>query len=173
MPEDGVPPTINPGVPQNTNAGVPPTANLGVPPEVQPKKSLSKKNLILLVIVGLVVVLGIAGYLMTKKDDTQTTQAPPPTPPVAIIQMTKTGPQPVSITVKKGAKVTWKGEDTIHTISASPSLDNSQAAALFNNQEISTGKDYSFVFDTVGEYSYRDQIKETETIINGTVIVVE
>ncbi len=57
---------------------------------------------------------------------------------------------PASITVKKGATVTWTNKDSaVHTATS----DN-DAPVAFDSGNLATGESFSFTFDEVGTYAY-------------------
>ena len=72
---------------------------------------------------------------------------------------------PSSLTVKKGATVTWTNKDSIgHNVKETDGQDGPKSGDL--NQ----GQSYSFTFNTVGTFKYNCSIHPNMT---GTVIVTE
>ena len=72
---------------------------------------------------------------------------------------------PSTITVTKGATVTWTNKDSIgHTVTETDGQDGPKSGDL--NQ----GQSYSFTFNTVGTFKYNCSIHPNMT---GTVIVTE
>jgi plastocyanin len=72
---------------------------------------------------------------------------------------------PASITVKKGATVTWTNQDSAaHTVIETDSQTGP------NSPDLSKGKSYSFTFDSAGTYHYHCSIHPSMT---GTVTVTE
>jgi plastocyanin len=57
---------------------------------------------------------------------------------------------PATLTIAKGAKVTWTNEDSApHQIVSDPG-----SAVSFSGPQIPQGQNYSFTFDTAGTFSY-------------------
>ncbi|MDN5275214.1 MAG: plastocyanin [Candidatus Saccharibacteria bacterium] len=72
---------------------------------------------------------------------------------------------PSAITIKKGTTVTWTNQDsTAHTVTETDSQDGPKSGNL------STGKSYSFTYNTVGTFKYECSI---HTSMTGTVTVTE
>lgn len=72
---------------------------------------------------------------------------------------------PTTITVKKGAKVTWTNKDTVqHNVISD---DNSQSKGL-SSELLAQGESYSFTFTEAGTYSYHCGPHPSMT---GTVVV--
>ena len=72
---------------------------------------------------------------------------------------------PVSITVKKGTKVTWTNKDsTAHTVTEN---DGKSGPA---SSDVNPGQTYSFTYNTVGTFQYHCSIHPSMT---GSVTVTE
>lgn len=104
-----------------------------------------------------------------------TTPAPTPTPPPAPAP-TPLPPPPVSITIsqfsfqqsnvtiKRGAKITWTNQDSVpHTVT-------SDSSSVFDSNTLTTGNNFSFMFNTVGSFSYHCAFHPS---MRATVIVTE
>ena len=138
------------------------------PPVTPPRKS--SKSMIL-VVVGIVVALALAGgiawFMMNKTPTTGTSQeamAP------AKVTITKDGFVPASIKVKKGQAVEWVNDAaTQHTIASDPHPSHDQLAGLDSVDPLNTGESYLFTFETVGTYTYHDDLNPDA--FKGTVIV--
>jgi plastocyanin len=73
---------------------------------------------------------------------------------------------PASITIAKGATITWTNNDVVaHTVTSGvPSLPD----GLFNSGSLAPAKTYSFTFETAGTFHYYCGIHSSMT---GTVFV--
>lgn len=114
------------------------------------------------VFVGIIIValllMGFVGYsLANKKDDTVTNMTPmtnstnaqtnTPQRAANTVTIKDFSFQPASITVKKGDTVTWVNDDSAtHQIK---SVDEK-----FSSNNLSTGQQYQFTFQTPGTYNY-------------------
>jgi plastocyanin len=71
---------------------------------------------------------------------------------------------PVSVTVKKGATVTWTNNDTTaHTVTA-------DTGNTFDSGTLENGKTFSFTFNTAGTFKYHCNFHSD---MHGTVTVTE
>ena len=76
---------------------------------------------------------------------------------------------PASITVPKGAAVTWVNQDTAdHTI-VNDAQGSIAPGALFTSNPLAKGGSFSYTFDTPGTYPYHYSIHPS---MKGTVIVI-
>lgn len=74
---------------------------------------------------------------------------------------------PVTITIKKGTKVTWTNNDTApHTVTS----DAGDTAGVLNSPTLSTGQSYSLTFARAGTFPYHCTIHPN---MKATVIVTE
>jgi plastocyanin len=72
---------------------------------------------------------------------------------------------PSAITVKKGTTVTWTNQDsTTHTVTETDGQDGPKSG------DLSSGKSYSFTFNTAGTFKYECSI---HTDMTGAVTVTE
>jgi plastocyanin len=80
-------------------------------------------------------------------------------PMAASVMITSFSFQPATITVAKGATVTWTNQDPVtHTITSTD----------FDSGSVEQGKTYSRVFDKAGTYEYHCAIHPS---MKGTIIV--
>ncbi len=101
---------------------------------------------------------------------------PPPPPPAAMsgevmINMTATGFEPATVTVKKGTKVTFVNKDTVpHWPASAPHPTHTDLPGFDALKGIATGASYSFTFTQVGTWKFHDHLIPNKF---GSVIVVE
>ncbi len=103
-------------------------------------------------------------------------QTPPPPPPPAMsgevsINMTATGFEPSTVTVKKGTKVTFVNKDTKpHWPASAPHPTHTDLPSFDALKGIVAGASYSYTFDKVGTWKFHDHLLSTKF---GSVVVVE
>jgi plastocyanin len=80
------------------------------------------------------------------------------------IQITESGFSPTTITVTKGQVVSWTNTDSKphHIVSDLESLP-------FDSDSLNTKDEYTYIFDTVGTYSYHDKLNPLK--FKGVVVV--
>ena len=133
----------------------------------------------ILIVVALAVVLGLAAWFGINKDNktaapamdmshnTSTAQSEQKQQPVATtkISIQNYAFTPASITVKKGASVTWTNDDTVtHTAAENDGKDGP------SSPELAPGKTYSFTFNKVGTFNYHCSL---HAYMTGVVTVTE
>ncbi len=100
---------------------------------------------------------GCTQTVAPQQNHTGMTNATGATP--ASVMITSFAFQPATITVAKGATVTWTNQDPVaHTVTGTD----------FDSGAIEPGQSYSHVFDKAGTYQYHCAI---HTSMTGTVIV--
>lgn len=134
-------------------------------------------NKYLVVGVGVLVVLGAAWALMnnnsaknTQVSSTPTAVASPSAQPQTgekMVNLTKAGFEPGTITIKVGTKVTWvnKSGETA-TVNSDPHPIHTLWPFL-NLGSFDDGGSVSVIFDKAGTYTYHNHLNPSET---GTVI---
>ena len=126
---------------------------------------LSKKALLwVAVIVGLLLLLGIAWMVMTNRNNAAETAAKQTMGPAANIDTA--GINPATIKIKKGQEVTWINKDTReHRLTA----DAVSLSGFDTVESLASGDSYTFTFDSAGTFHYYDP-DDPRTFV-GTVIV--
>jgi plastocyanin len=136
----------------------------------------------LLPILAVIVIIGVVVATATGKNNDNNSTAPPPsssnqsTNPTSSSNPTSPNPtnpnpaastdkvtihdlafSPTSITVKKGATVTWTNNDsTAHTVT-------SDSGSELNSDNLEQGESYSHTFNTVGTFAYHCSIHTNMT----------
>lgn len=134
-----------------------------------PKDRNKRKLLIGAGIVLLIVAFGV--LLSSKKPSPQEQKQAIQQPATqAVIEITKDGFVPATITVSKGTTVIWTNkDDKPHRVASNPHPEHDGLPGL-DSKEVIGIKDgtYKFTFDKAGNYDYHDHLNP---ITNGTVIV--
>lgn len=123
-----------------------------------------KKHLILMLVVITGATVSIAGC-------TSSSSNPSPGPVTSTVTSTSSQNSvaiqnyafnPSTLTIQKGANVTWKNDDSVqHTVT----LDS----GAFSSPLLSTGDTYTYQFNNTGTYPYHCSI---HTYMKGTITVV-
>jgi len=121
------------------------------------------KNMILIVLLALIIFAAGCTQPATQAQGQQAGQAAttPSTGGEAqnLVMITSFSFEPSTITVPKGAAVTWTNQDPVaHTITG----------ADFDSGTVGPGQNYSHVFDKAGTYEYHCAIHPS---MKGTVVV--
>lgn len=159
--------------------------------------STMKLNTPLLILLGVVILGGLFFVFKPKTQQTdqqnqstnsvspQQSKNPNTTTEIATIRMTSNGFDPSSLTIQKGTKVIFKNEDTqdrwpasamhpTHTRYPGSGIEKCgtpEEKNIFDAcRGITTGKEYSFIFNKAGEWSYHDHLMPS---FFGKVNVVE
>lgn len=75
-----------------------------------------------------------------------------------------------TITIKKGATITWTNKDSVnHMVASNPHPVHTDLPG-FESQILAPGESYSFTFDKVGTFGYHCHLHPS---MRGTVIVTE
>jgi amicyanin len=138
-----------------------------------------------IIVVTFLLVAGLIAYLATRPAHTTVTPSPSSSPTTAIASPTATLPAtsttpatttntvtiqdmafaPSSLTVKKGATITWVNKDSAqHNVVT----DEGQPAGGPAGPLLANGQTYSFTFNTAGTFKYHCQVHPS---MHGTVIV--
>jgi plastocyanin len=112
-------------------------------------------------ILAALVLLVVLGTLMLIR-----AIAPPshvvPAAPIAVVEITKTGFIPASLTVKTGTKVVWVNYDQMpHQIAADPYPSHSELSTLFAPKALGYKQTYSYIFTKARTIDYCDQLNPT------------
>ncbi len=135
----------------------------------------NKSGMLLGVAVAAVIIVGaiaVLGHRSKTADDTaanprQTDQPVAGEASPSSVVMHDMSFSPASITVKKGATVTWTNQDDVHHDVAS---DAGSPAGGPSGALIGKGEQISFTFNTVGTFTYHCT---PHPFMHGTVIVTE
>jgi len=132
-----------------------------------------RKNIIIIAVVLIVVAGGVIVYVNRNSvfGSSSSTMSPMPTSSSTTPQSTNSVSiqnfafSPSAITVKKGTTVTWTNQDSAtHTVTETDGQDGPKSG------DLSTGKSYSFTFNTTGTFKYECSI---HTDMTGAVTVTE
>ena len=138
------------------------------------------KNNTLIIVIIIVLILGVAAYLIMKPQPISPTPSVPYTPPTSIQPTAPTTALPASLnssiniiniqsfafnpstlTVKAGTKVTWTNNDSVaHTVTSD--------SGKFDSGNISPGQSFSYTFTNTGTFNYHCTI---HPMMKGTVVV--
>ncbi len=134
----------------------------------------SKKVVVILIGLALIVGIGVAVVLMKDKDNTakQTTSSEPSVEQqeVANVQITANGFVPATIQVKAGTQVKWTNNDTAqHRVISDPHLKHDMLPELDSQEPLDPNDTFGFTFDKAGTYTYHDEQNPSKA--GGTVIV--
>jgi plastocyanin len=111
------------------------------------KRGFVVGGIILLVLIAVIAVIFLNPFSQTAKiQNSQNEVQESSVSNIVLIQGFKFVPN--SLTIKTGASVTWKNEDT-----ASHSIVFSSGNAA-NSSLLASGEEYNYKFDTPGSYSY-------------------
>jgi plastocyanin len=138
---------------------------------------MKKSMIVTIVLVIALIGGGIAFFAMKNEDDSEKV-TPQSTVTTSSVDTTTTAASsanvaikdfvytPSTITVKKGATVTWTNNDSMaHTVTTS-----SSSPETFDSGSIANGQTFSHVFSAVGTYSYSCSFHAS---MKATVIVTE
>jgi plastocyanin len=124
----------------------------------------------------LAVLLGIGAFFCLQKQKGEVpTQITPPkegkvevsTP--ALVEISKDGFVPATISVKKGQVVVWTNNDQKpHQVATDPYPSNDTVAGLLSDP-LTTGDSFSFTFDQTGTFTYHDNLNPLK--LKGTIVV--
>ena len=88
------------------------------------------------------------------------------------VVITERGVTPPTITIKKGANVTWKNQDAAeHQIGLTTPNPPSELAGFGLNEGLASGETYTFTFEATGTFTYNDPT--SPQLVQGTIIVEE
>lgn len=108
---------------------------------------------ILLIAFAVLIFRGVSDRQETTTDEPQ-------------ISLTGSGPQPATITVKKGQNVRWTNEDQRdHKLAG----DQPEISSLDSEEPLHSGESYVYTFEKTGTYTYHDPTNPLT--IKGVVIV--
>lgn len=120
-----------------------------MPPEQQ-----SHGLLRIIVIVCALIVLFLAILILFK---TSNSHAQPDLP--ALIAITGSGFSPATISIKVGQSVVWTNNDTaLHQVASDPFPNDNSLPGLFDPVPLQSNQTYGFTFNTIGTYTYHDQL---------------
>lgn len=154
---------------QELNANATPPASGGeAPAQPSAKNSKLNKRVILIIVAGLAVLgLALPAIILLKSSHNSTTSSD--TVPAASVSITDQGFTPVTLTVKKGTKVTWTNNgNKPRQVASNPHPDHTELKGLDSKGPIGPESTYSYTFDKPGEYNYHDHFNPT---VSGTVVV--
>ncbi len=87
---------------------------------------------------------------------------------VAVVNITKSGFQPATLSVKSGTKIIWTNDDNgMHQVVANPFPTGTDLRGL-KSEILNNSQTYVYTAKTVGSFGYHDQLHPT---INGTLVV--
>ncbi len=138
------------------------------------KKEQGIVSIVLLGVIILAVVLA-GGYMYWHNSSTTSnpTATPNPTPVYAKeeakVNITKDGFTPQTITIKRGAEVTWTNKDSKdHQVMSDPHPTHS-LFGLVTDERLKTNETVTYTFEKSGTYTYHDELNPLK--LKGTVIV--
>ena len=140
------------------------TGSEGIPVVRPPRPTRSPGKWLVVSIV--ILSIGLASALLIQNRAKQTTKAQP----AVTVQITHSGFEPETVSVKQGQSVTWINSDTAsHQIAADPYPTHASLPALFSGESLAQNETYSFTFDKPGTYTYHDPLHPAS--LKATVIV--
>ncbi len=141
---------------------------------------MNNKTLILIIVV--LVIVGVAVVIVGKSGNKTTQPTSQPSTPaqsqgtggtvpketIANVNLTSSGFNPKTITVKTGTRVIWINKSGDIATVNSDSHPTHQLNQLLNLGEFPDGSSVQLVFDKPGSYSYHDHLNPSRT---GVVVV--
>lgn len=135
---------------------------------------------ILLIVLILVLLLGGGYYYLTQVRPDLIPALPVPKKQTELrdvdltkeaeVSIAKNGFTPQTITIKKGTQVTFINKDTnSHHIASDPHPTHTLLPNFNSKSPLSSKSTYSYIFETVGIYTYHDHL--TPFKFKGTVVV--
>ncbi|HEX7456205.1 MAG TPA: cupredoxin domain-containing protein [Candidatus Nanoarchaeia archaeon] len=128
-----------------------------------------KRSVVLTIIFGLILIAAAAalGLMIKEKREGEKVAAKPTQ---AQVEITKDGFSPATISVNKGATITWTNKDTApHWVASDPHPTHTGLAGFDSGENTSQGETYSFTFEKSGTFTYHDEPNPLK--FQGTVIV--
>lgn len=118
----------------------------------------------------IVAILGIAIYAGMRGGEDKVTTGSTPNQSQAIatnvVDISDYSYEPQTITIKRGATVTWTNRDRVaHTVTS-----QSEAPETFTSELFSQGETYEYTFNTSGTYEY---FCKPHPYMKATVVVVD
>lgn len=114
----------------------------------------SNKKVIMIAVV-IVIVLGL-GYLLWHSHNKPSSNTVASQPRTAIVQITKDGFVPATISVQSKTKIEWTNTDTKpHRVDSNPYPSHSDLPGLVSEAILPGGK-YSYTFSKTGNFKYYD-----------------
>jgi len=138
------------------------------PQPAPPQKSHVQPLFIVGIVVAALVAIAVSVFVIMnprgiETDATETTSE---------VVITERGVTPPTVTVKKGANVTWKNQDAAEHQLVLTSQDPPAELEGFGLTEgIVKGEEYSFTFEATGTFTYNDPT--SPELVQGTIIVKE
>ncbi len=87
---------------------------------------------------------------------------------VAVVNITKTGFEPATLSVKRGTKIIWTNTtDTLRQVASNPYPKDNGLSGL-KSQILNKDQTYEYTADTTGTFGYHDDRQPT---VNGTLVV--
>jgi len=122
------------------------------------------KPLIIAIFLGVVLIIGAALVGLSLKEKKGAT------PVQATVEITDSGFNPATISVKKGTVVTWNNKDSApHWVASDPHPVHNQLPGFDSVRKIAAGESYPFTFEKTGTFTYHDHLNPLK--FKGTVIV--
>lgn len=121
---------------------------------------------ILIIVAVLIILGGIAGFVLLQNNNKQTSpvtssQITPIPQEANAVSIENFSFNPSEIIIKKGTELTWTNNDSApHTITSD--------AGVFQSENLSQGQTYKFTFNEAGTFSYHCSIHPSMT---GKVVV--
>lgn len=135
---------------------------------------MSKRNLIILILVAVEVVLIAGAYNLGTRQKSSSTQEAPTSldekiKGTAIVSVTNKGFIPGTITVSKNTLITFTNKDSKqHRVSSDPHPTHTNLKG-FDSPSLENGESYFFLFDKKGTFTYHDHLNPLK--FHGTVVV--
>jgi plastocyanin len=133
-----------------------------------PALSSRKQWTVIIVVILVVVAAIITGVLLTNRE--AVSQISASALPSAHVSIASDGLDVTDVKVKKGQGVVWQNQGTgEHQLALSSGVE--LAPDFGGGMRITTGQNYTYVFDKPGTYHYYDVMRPTQ--VKGTVTVAE
>jgi len=135
------------------------------------KQFITRKTVFGLLLVVIVVALGL--WLLNIRTNNTVTSNTSKTagaiPKIAVVDITKSGFVPSTLSISVDTRVIWVNEDVApHLPAADPYPTHSQLPSLVAPRALGQKETYSFLFTKAGTVQYHDDLNPTLT---GTIVI--
>ena len=138
-------------------------------PTTQRNEAKQRRRFTALIATILVVGAAIIVTLLVSGRTPSNVVVSAPEAKVAVIEVTKDGFSPATLTIEKGSVVEWRSTDgtTTHIVEANPYPSHTSVPDLVSGQ-LGSGATYRYKFADAGSFGFHDKLNPT---LNGTIVV--
>jgi len=129
---------------------------------------MNMKNIYIFIVVAVVLAIGYTAFKGYGQGSVKSVPVVQTTTNGNVVQVTQSGFEPKTITIKAGETVVWKNIDGGEVSINSAVHPTHLVYPPLNLGTLSQGSEVSLKFDTAGRYSYHNHLNPSET---GEVIV--